>query len=329
MLHLRLLAASALLAPAALAIDTVWSCATLASAPVAGAPAGSATWSRLRCSSPSVPLGTGTSAALGPLIVNVVAATLSASLRLVPALAPAMSAHNLAPLDAIAALDGRKLVAGINGGYFFRLDEANFFDGVCIGKTAAVAEEPVAAATPNTGIADGGIVSRGALVGSNCDCLGFNLPVWLTMNGSASDIAVTGRASAPPAGLALDALAAGPNLVSTNASGTFVDVRSGDENFANVFEWSANTGMGFAPNGSTAFLATFDGYDGCPQANTSCGTNAFTMAAFFKDFLKVSKAMAMDQGGSTTMFVKGQGVVSNPGAGVRAVFSGLFLEAVA
>ena len=38
--------------------------------------------------------------------------------------------------------------------------------------------------------------------------------------------------------------------------------------------------------------------------------------------------MAMDQGGST-MFVKGQGVVSNPGAGVRAVFSGLFLEAVA
>jgi hypothetical protein len=36
-----------------------------------------------------------------------------------------MSAHNLAPLDAIAALDGRKLVAGVNGGYFFRLDEAN------------------------------------------------------------------------------------------------------------------------------------------------------------------------------------------------------------
>jgi hypothetical protein len=53
------------------------------------------------------------------------------------------------------------------------------------------------------------------------------------------------------------------------------------------------------------------------------------MAAFFKDFLEVSKAMAMDQGGSTMFVVKGQGVVSNPGAGVRAVFSGLFLEAVA
>jgi len=40
--------------------------------------------------------------------------------------------------------------------------------------------------------------------------------------------------------------------------------------------------------------------------------------------------MGMDQGGSTTMYVKGQpsnGIVTNPGQGVRNIFSGLFLVA--
>ena len=105
-------------------------------------------------------------------------------------------------------------------------------------------------------------------------------------------------------------------------------MRSGDENFANVYEWSANTGVGFSPSGETVYLATFDGFDGCPQSNTTCGTNAFTMAAFFKDYLGVGRALGMDQGGSTTMWVQGQGVVTNPGAGVRPLFSGLFLEQV-
>jgi len=169
-------------------------------------------------------------------------------------------------------------------------------------------------------------VSNGRLLGSNCDCLGFNLPVFLTINGSASTIEVLGRAAAPPAGLLLDSIAAGPNLVSSNASGAFVDIRSGDENFANVYEWSANTFVGFSPNGSTTYLFTSDGHDGCPQTNTTCGANAYTLAYFARDFLGVGKAMAMDQGGSTTMYVQGKGVVTNPGSGARAIFSGLFLE---
>ena len=62
-----------------------------------------------------------------------------------------------------------------------------------------------------------------------------------------------------------------------------------------------------------------------------CGINAFSMAYFFRDYLGVASAFGMDQGGSTTMFVKGQGtdgIVSNPGDGARPIFTGLFLAAV-
>lgn len=49
-----------------------------------------------------------------------------------------------------------------------------------------------------------------------------------------------------------------------------------------------------------------------------------------KDYFGATSAMGMDQGGSTTMFVAGQGrggIVSNSSTdgGVRPVFNGLFL----
>jgi exopolysaccharide biosynthesis protein len=50
------------------------------------------------------------------------------------------------------------------------------------------------------------------------------------------------------------------------------------------------------------------------------------MAYLLKDYFGAASALGMDQGGSTTMFVRGAGVVTNPGQGVRAVFSALFVE---
>ena len=41
-----------------------------------------------------------------------------------------------------AAQPSRKLWAGINGGYFWRLDSQSFIDGVCIGKSRADALAP-------------------------------------------------------------------------------------------------------------------------------------------------------------------------------------------
>jgi len=44
-----------------------------------------------------------------------------------------------------------------------------------------------------------------------------------------------------------------------------------------------------------------------------------------KDHLHVDYAMEMDQGGSSTMYVKGHGIVSNPGSGPRDIYSSLWL----
>ena len=139
------------------------------------------------------------------------------------------------------------------------------------------------------------------------------------------------------------------------------------DNIGNIYEHAANTGVGIAANGTAVsthgtcrglfrrahtrealeisisvchpavscplpsnaqFLATFDGYDGCPEADSTCGTNAYTLGYFFKDYLGVAHAMGMDQGGSTTMWLSGgRGVVSKSSTdgGVRPVFNGLFL----
>jgi exopolysaccharide biosynthesis protein len=49
------------------------------------------------------------------------------------------------------------------------------------------------------------------------------------------------------------------------------------------------------------------------------------MAVFMKDHIGAKLAMECDQGGSSTMWIDGQGIVSNPGSGARAVYNGLFL----
>ena len=69
------------------------------------------------------------------------------------------------------------------------------------------------------------------------------------------------RGDSPPAGLAYDSVSAGPNLVSVNATGPYIDIPSDDDNILNILEHSANTGVGI--NGSMAYFVTFDGYDSC------------------------------------------------------------------
>jgi exopolysaccharide biosynthesis protein len=298
---------------------TVWSCTQLVSLQLAPG----ALWQQLNCSSSAVPVF----GPAGPVIVNLVTADLSRpGLRLVPVTAPRNV--SVTPLNSMAASDGRNLLAGINGGYFYRVDLSSFFDTVCICKTNETALQPPAAGSPDTGVGDGATVADGVLLASSCDCICcFNRPTTVTINGTATRIDVQSAGDLPPAGLTLDSLTAGPNLVSSNASGSFIDIPSDDLNIGNIYEHSSNTAFGLSGNG-TAYLVTFDGYDGCPSSNSSCGTNAFTMAYFLRDYLGVSQGMGMDQGGSTTMYVAGQGeagIVSNPGSGPRPIFNGLFL----
>lgn len=332
----------AALEPEALRAVTQWECVEVAAAWLGAA----ARWQRLNCSSPGVPVF----GRAGPVLVNVVTANLSDTLRLVPLIAlsnasegaaAAAGAGALAPLDAIAAQHaraGRTLLAGVNGGYFWRLDSAKFVDGVCLGKTRAEAAAAASPGAPNLGVGDAATISeRGEWLSSNCDCVGFSRPAVLSVNGSDARVDVLSRGAAPPFGTRLPALSAGPNLLLTNASGTFIGIPHDDDNVLNILEHSANTAVGLRPRGAgaaTAWLVTFDGSDRCAWYDPRCGTNAFTLAYFLKDHLGATAALGMDQGGSTTMFARGQsgprpdhpGVVSDSGGEPRAVFNGLFLE---
>ena len=263
---------------------------------------------------------------LGPLVTNIVTIDLTApGVRLVPVRAAAPTF--LQPLDQMVASDGRKgLLAGINAGYFWRTDVSSFWDSVCQGKLRADALQPASPGHPNWGVGDAAMVVDGATLSSNCNCTGFSRPAVLSIDGPKSRIDVLHRGDPPPAGVSLDAIAAGPNLVSTSANGTVIDIPKDDDNLGNILEHAANTMVAFRDN--LAFFVTFDGFDGCSFFDPTCGTNAFSMAYFARDFLKATSAMGMDQGGSTTMFVRGQGangIVSHSGGGARPVFNGLFV----
>jgi hypothetical protein len=301
---------------------------------------------------PSGPNGTGLQHRVGPITVNVVVADLNATasrLRLVPLTAPPntvtplpnmrLPAHDESSSSSSSSSGGggsggyatTRRLAGINAAYFYRVDEAHFFDNVCLGKLKKIALLPVSTASPNHGVSDGAIVRAGKVLGSNCDCLGENRVAMLSVNGTASRIDVLQhRGDAPPFGTRLDAIGAGPNLVTAGD----IAVPPHDQNIANVYEHSANTGVGFrtvpgSPEGTwrrEVVMATTDGHDGCKNDDTTCGVNAFTLAYLLRDAFGVDAAMGMDQGGSTTMWVDGRGVVSNPGGGAgRPIFSGLFL----
>lgn len=235
-------------------------------------------------------------------------------------------------------------VAGVNGGYFWRLDDSSFIDDVCFGKTRKDAEQPVSLASPNYGIGDGLTIVNGTVLSSNCDLPGYNVPVALIANGTSSQIVIMSKGQRLPNTVA-NAIAAGPNLVSYNSTSksSFVDIPQDDYN-VNIWGHGADTAIGLVLNeatpsssssllSKTLLMATVDGHNGCHVKDATCGIFPRPLGFFMKDFLGATTAMAMDRGGSTTMWVAGQpndGVVSNsdnnnPNASPRSLFNGLFV----
>lgn len=122
-------------------------------------------------------------------------------------------------------------------------------------------------------------------------------------------------------------LSCGPNLVSFRDGHAVYDVPTWDYGL-NRWEHSANAAIGLLgrPGNSTTFvMVASDGHDGCPRSDPTCGVAAEPMAYFLKDFVGASQALQLDQGGSTTLWVKGLGVVNNMRNSLRAVFSGVFV----
>lgn len=242
-----------------------------------------------------------------------------------------------------------KLIAGINGGYFWRVDIEGFWrDNVCRGKTRDEAEHEVSSENVNYGIGDGLIKLNGAVLANNCNCSGYSRPAVIKLDGRNSDIDVLYRGETVGESVS-NALGAGPNLVSydpvTRAS--YIDVPSDDDN-VNKFVYEATAAVGLIletqdeesteqPPATELVMVTTDGSDSCMPSEPYCGLVSPNLASLMKEVFGCGVAMSMDQGGSTTMWVSGEnpdrnGVVSKSdnkepdGGGVRSIANGLFIQ---
>lgn len=245
--------------------------------------------------------------------------------------------------------DSTSSIAGINGGYFWRVDIDGFWrDNVCHGKVRKEAEQNANPLFPNFGISDGVIKINGEVFGSNCNCTGYNRPAVLNLESktSATSIAVMSKGEQPDKNVN-SAIGAGPNLVSFNKETreSYVDIPQDDENINRVV-YEAATAVGIVHDTSSGdmiakeiIMVTSDGDDKCRPTERYCGLEAHNLATLMIDVFSVTQAMSMDQGGSTTMWVNGEnpsrnGIVSRSsnkepedqeGTG-RALANGLFVK---
>ena len=342
----------------AAAQDKVWTCIDIQSTSLEGG----AVWRTQNC--------TNDATAQPLLTVNLVEFSLpNSKLRAIPA----VSVNADRPLQPIPdmATQNDKFIAGINGGYFWRVDISGIWiDDVCRGKLRAEANKPANPLFPNFGLSDGLVKIDGKLVGNNCNCTGYSRPAILILNDDRSTINVVHRAEGVEPTVR-NAISAGPNLVSYNVTdgSSYVDIPSDDDNI-NILEHAANTAVGIRLTedkvtkrtftcltlwslliivfqtsftelkASSMFFLTTDGSDECGPRDIYCGLNSRDLASLMKDQYKANLAMSMDQGGSTTMWVKGvnpsrNGVVSRSHNtepveqdGPRNVANGLFLALV-
>lgn len=263
-------------------------------------------------------------------------------IRVVPAIADPVE-----KVQTIPEMAHDNFIAGVNGGYFWRVDiEGIWRDNVCRGKTRIEAEQNASDVNPNYGIGDGLVKIDGEVLANNCDCYGNSRPAVLILDGEASDIEVLYRGETVDSSV-MNAIAAGPNLVSFNkeTGESYVDIPSDDDNI-NRFVYEAFTAVGLQikvdPNNNqatisdTLVMVTTDGSDSCLPHETYCGIFSIDLADMMREVFECGVAMSMDQGGSTTMWIDGEnpernGVVSRSdnkeqSEGARKLANGLFIE---
>ena len=276
------------------------------------------------------------------ITVNVVTVDINnPNVRVVPAVADPKKSLQTVP--EIAALNPNFIV-GINGGYFWRVDIKDLWiDDVCWFKSREEANSPVSKDHVNNGVGDGLIKVDGVVYSNNCNCTGFSRPTVMTFDGENTTIEVLHRGETV-ADSVQTAIGAGPNLVSYNATSkeAYVNIPADDDNI-NLLEFAANTAVAVKLDTETGkathiLLVTTDGSDECGPTDPSCGLNMQTLAGMLKDAYGAHMSLSMDQGGSTTMWIKGErpdrgGVVSRSHSSVpdiddtpRNVANGVFVE---
>ena len=327
MMLLRLLSALLLIIPAALGftfgdhIASSWQCTALTEKPITAS--GSVIWKSENC----------TSEGLATFVVNSLHIDLTArDIRVTPGVSQDPAAQ-LTSIDKIASTyTDKKLIAGVNGGYFWRTDITGvWIDDVCRGKWRSDAEKPASAEHVNYGLHDGTVLIDKQALGYNCDCWGYSRPVEVQTTGGNSAWTLKQRTRGQQVDAdATDALAGGPNLVSYSAEkGAFIDIPEGEDNI-NRFEHAAQTAVGINFDGAgKSIKMTMVAVDGDGDKH---GLGEKNLASLMLHHFDAQQATSFDQGGSTTMWVAGEpnsGIVSNAGGGARAVASGLFVQLVA
>jgi exopolysaccharide biosynthesis protein len=267
-------------------------------------------------------------------------------IRIVPAIADPVA--QVQSLPQIAA-QNENFIAGINGGYFWRVDIDGWWrDNVCKGKTRSEAEQSASSQNVNYGISDGQIIANGEVLGNNCNCTGFSRPAVLGLDGVDSGIQVLYRGENLDPSVVPNAIGAGPNLVSLNfeTGESYIDVPKDDDN-VNKLVYEATTAVGLVQTiaggkatTSSLVMVTSDGSDSCMPKDKYCGILSPDLASLMIQIFGCSQAMSMDQGGSTTMWIDGEnptrnGIVSRSDntqseatEGARNLANGLFIEKI-
>lgn len=262
----------------------------------------------------------------------------------------AQTEDQLATLPEIAASlaahqEKLNVIAGINGGYYYRINADRFLDTICMDKNINHPKLP-------NSMGDSLLQYDGQNYAANCAFIpGIreNARASLILTGtnpithfSAPYITYVKPDTSYIQDMTFpDAMGAGPNLI-TNGK---VMVNNPNEDLQlSALEFSANTAVGIINDaqGHPAKMVFFtvDGNDESRKKHWP-GMNAYQMASFLLNYVKVADAMSMDQGRSTTMYVAASDpavypfhVVSNANyepnqpvseRKVRRIYDGLFI----
>lgn len=304
-----------------------WSCDFQQRTPLDTKGGNGANWLSMRCEG-TFPRGYMAKAgdSTGPLSINIIDVNLNnPHIRVLPVLAHSHDRNH--PNNETILTMGQerpKIIAGINGGYYFR-NYKKFHDTSCLWKSF-----------PQVGTQNIGnslLVINGKTYAKNCYALKVHGPARSALLETKDHQFKISEVmpNAVPKGI-LNAIGAGPGLIDNSLGKPRINISW--QYIPSTIEFSANTALALGHDrlGHQHMLfIEVDGSDG------DKGMYSFEMANFiahaipqFLD-IKVMQAMGLDQGHSTQLYVKdkqGGRIVSQArtNKGVRSIFDGLFIE---
>ncbi|OGT29803.1 MAG: hypothetical protein A3E87_05585 [Gammaproteobacteria bacterium RIFCSPHIGHO2_12_FULL_35_23] len=261
------------------------------------------------------------------LKINIIDANLNAKdIYLTPVLAKTTSSET--PYSETLQDMGQNnpnLLAGINGGYFFINSSKKQHDQNCLGKHFPE--------LTSQGVGDGLLIINNNAYATNCETNFFSekYRTSIVQNTNQQWQIANIAPNTIPTGM-VNGLGAGPGLINTINNKPQIAIHW--EGIFSTFEFSANSAVILTLDSQHHTHVIFFTVDGSDKL---AGMNAMEMANYIYTILpktlheQIISAMSMDQGHSTTMYVKNSNpqIVSNAAKdrSARDIFDGLFIAA--